>query len=117
MFNLDYITNENNEDHNKKGPYIPDHSYGMLIMGGSGSGKTNALLNSVKKQDSDNLIDKIYLYPKDLNEQKHQFLIKKRDDVGINHLNDSKVFIEHSSTMDQVSNNIHDYKSTRKRKI
>ena len=39
----------------------------MLIIGGSGSGKTNALLNLIKKQDSDNLIDKIYLYAKDLN--------------------------------------------------
>ena len=45
MFNSDDITNENNEDHNKKWPYIPDHSYRMLMIGGSGSGKTNTLLN------------------------------------------------------------------------
>ena len=49
----------------------------MLIIGGSGSGKTNALLNLIKEQDSDNLIDKIYLYAKDLNEPKYQFLVKK----------------------------------------
>ena len=53
----------------------------MLIIGGSGSGKTNALLNLIKEQDSDNLIDKIYLYAKDLNEPKYQFLVKKREDV------------------------------------
>ena len=74
----------------------------MLIIGGSGSGKTNALLNLIKEQDNDNLIDKIYLYAKDLNEPKYQFLIKKREDVGIKHLNDPKAFIEHSNTMDDV---------------
>ena len=49
MFNLDNITNENNEDHNKKWPYIPDHPYRMLIIGGSGSEKTNTLLNLIKE--------------------------------------------------------------------
>ena len=44
MFNLDDITNENNEDHNQKLTYIPDHPYRMLIRGGSGLGKTNVLL-------------------------------------------------------------------------
>ena len=66
MFNLDDITNENNKEHNEKWPYIPDHLYRILIIGGSGSGKTNALLNLIKEQDSDSLIDKIYLYAKDL---------------------------------------------------
>ena len=65
----------------------------MLIIGGSGSGKTYALLNLIKEQDSDNLIDKIYLYAKDLNEPKYQFLIKKSEDVGIKHLNNPKAFI------------------------
>ena len=50
MFNLDDVTNENNRDHNKKWPYIPDHLYRMLITGSSGSGKTNALLNLIKWQ-------------------------------------------------------------------
>ena len=45
MINLDSITNENNKKHNEKWPYIPDHPYRILIIGGSGSGKTNALLN------------------------------------------------------------------------
>ena len=59
MFNLDYITTENNENHNKMCPYIPDHPYGMLLIGSSGSGKSNALLNLIKEQDSENLIGKI----------------------------------------------------------
>ena len=45
LFNLDHITNENNKEHNEKSPYIPDHPNRMLLIGGSGSGKTNALLN------------------------------------------------------------------------
>ena len=51
MINLDSITNENNREHNKKWPYISDHLYRILIIGGSGSGKTNSLLNSIKEQD------------------------------------------------------------------
>ena len=73
MFNLDDITNEHNEKPHLKWPYIPDQPYRMLIIGGSRSGKTNALLNLIKEEDSDNLIDKIYLYAKDLNEQNINF--------------------------------------------
>ena len=89
----------------------------MLIIGGSGSGKTSALLNLIKEQDNGKLIDKIYLYAKDLNEPKYQFLIKRREDAGIKHLNDPKTFIEHSNTMDDINNNIDDYNPSRKRKI
>ena len=60
----------------------------MLIIGDSGSGKTNALINSTKEQDSDNFIDKIFLYAKNLNEPKYQFLIKKRESAGIKHLHE-----------------------------
>ena len=60
-FNLDDITNENNKNHDLKWPYIPDNLYRMLIIGGSGSGKTNELLNLIKGQDSDSLFDNIYL--------------------------------------------------------
>ena len=117
MFNLDDVTNENNKDHNKKWPYIPDHLYRMLIIGGSESGKTNALLNLIKEQDNDNLTDEIYLYAKDLNEPKYQFLIKKREHIGIKHLNNPKAFIDHSNTMDDICNNFDDYNPTRKRSI
>ena len=67
MINLDSITNENNKKRNEKWSYIPDHPYRILIIGSSESGKTNTLLNLVKKQDH---IDKIYLYAKDLSEPK-----------------------------------------------
>ena len=89
-----------------KWPYIPDHPYRKLIIGGSGSGKTNALLNLIKEKGSGSLIDKIFLYAKDVNELKYQFLIKKREDVWIKHINDLKEFIEYSQCMDDVYNNI-----------
>ena len=84
----------------------------MLIIG---SGKTNALLNLI--QQDNNLIDKIYLYAKDLSEAKYQFFIKKREDAGIKYLNDPSAFIEYSNTMDDVYNNIDDYNPRRKTKI
>ena len=85
-----------------------------MIIGGSGSGKTNTLLNLIKKQDD---IDKIYLYAKDLSEPKYEFLIKKCEDAGIKHFNDLNVFIECSNTMDDVYENIDNYNPSRKRKI
>ena len=48
MINLDNITDENNEKDNEKWSYIPDYPYRILIIGGSGSGKTNTLLNLIK---------------------------------------------------------------------
>ena len=114
MFNLDDITNENNKQHNEKWPFIPNYPYRILIIGGSGSGKTNALLNLIKEQDD---IDKNYLYAKDLSEPKYEFLIKKRKDVGIKYFNDPNAFIGCSNTMDNVYENIYDYNASRKRKI
>ena len=84
---------------------------------GSGSEKTNALLNLIKQQDSDNLSDKIYVHPKDLNEPKFQFLIKTHEDIGVKHLNDPKAFLEYSAYTDDVCNNIDDYNPTGNRKI
>ena len=80
----------------------------ILIIRPSGSGKTNALLNLIQKQDNDNLIDKIYLYAKDLSEPKYQFLIKKCEDAEIKNLNDPSAFIEYSNIMDDVYSNIDD---------
>ena len=113
MINLDSITKENDKEHNKKWPYIPDHPYRILIIGGFGSGKTNALINLINEQND---IDKIYLYARDLNEPKYKILIKKRKDAGIKHLNDPNAFIECSNTMDDVYENINDYNPIRKRK-
>ena len=114
MINLDNIVNDNNEEQNKKWPYIPDHPYKILIIGGSGSGKANTLLNLVNQQE---YIDKIYLCAKDLSEPKYEYLIKNRENAGIKHVNDSKAFIECSNTMDDVYENIDDYNPSRKRKI
>ena len=113
MIDLDNIINENNEEHNKKWQYIPDHPYRILIIGGSGSRKTNTLLNLINEQED---IDKIYLYTKDLSEPKYEFLIKNRENAGIKHVNNSKAFIECSNTKDDVYENINDYNPTRKRK-
>ena len=90
MINFDECTNENKKEHNPNWPYISDHPYRILIKGGSGSGKTNALLNVIHNQP---YIDKIYLYGKDLYEAKYQFLINKRKRVGTDRLNDSKAFL------------------------
>ena len=66
MINFDEYTNENKINHNSNSLYIPDHPYRILIIGGSGSGKTNTLLNLIENQPD---IDKIYLHVKDLYEQ------------------------------------------------
>ena len=85
-----------------------------MTSGGSGSGKTNPLFNLIGQQnDTDNSV----LYAKDLSELKYEFLIKKRENAGIKHLNDSNAFIECSNTMDDVYENIDDYNPSRKRKI
>ena len=89
--------------HNLKWPYIPDHPYRILIIGGSGFGKTNALLNLINNQPD---IDKTYLYAKDPYEAKCQYLINKREKVELNHFNDPKTFIEYSNDMQDVYKNI-----------
>ena len=114
MINFDDYVNENKIKHNKNWPYTPDHPYRILIIGGSGSGKINVLLNLIKNQPD---IDKIYLYAKDPYEAKYQYLINKREGVGINHFNDPKAFIEYSNDMHDVYKNIDEYNSDKENKI
>ena len=86
-----------------------------MIIGPSGSGKTNYLLNLIQKNN--NIIDKTYLYAKDLEEPKYTFLINKREQAGINFNNDPTAFIEYSNSMDDIFPQIEDYNKKRKRKI
>ena len=82
MIYFDDYANENKTQHNLKWPYIPDHPYKILIIGCSGSHKTNELLNLINDQPD---IDKIYLCNKDPYEAKYQYLINKREKVGLKH--------------------------------
>ena len=63
-------------DHNLNWPFIPDHPYRILIIGGSGSGKTNVSLNSILNERPG--IDRIYLYAEDPLKSKYQLLIDGR---------------------------------------
>ena len=93
---------------------IPDHPYRILIIGGSGTEKTNALLNLINNQQD---IDQIYLYAKDPYEDKYQYLINKRESVGLKHFNDPKTFIEYSNDMHDVYKNIDSYNPDKQNKI
>ena len=114
MINFDDYVNENKTRHNKNWPFIPDHSYRILIIGGWGSGKTNLLLNLIKYQPD---IDKIYLYAKDPYEAKYQYLINKRERVSINYFNDPKAFIDYSNDMHDVYKNIDEYNPDKENKM
>ena len=114
LINFDEFNNESKIEHNSKWPYIPDHPYRTLIVGSSGSGKTNALFNLINNQPD---IDKIYLYAKDAYEGKYQYLINQREKVYVSHYNDSKAFIEYSNDMQDVYKNIEDYNPRNNRKV
>ena len=114
MINFDKYTNENKKEHNPNWPYILDHPYRILIIGGSGTGKTNALLNLINNQQD---IDKIYLYAKDSYEGKYQYLINERESVGLKHFNDPKAFIEYSNDMRDIYKNIDSYNLNKENKI
>ena len=62
-------------------------------------------------------IDEIYLYAKDPYEAKYQYLINKREKVGLDHFKDPKAFMEYSNDMEDVYKNIENYNPGKKRKI
>ena len=99
MINFDNYTNENKTQHHWKWPYISDHPYRIVIIGGSEFRKTKALLNLTNNQVD---IDKTYLYAKEPYEEKYQFLINKRESAGLKHFENPKAFIEDSNDMQDV---------------
>ena len=113
MFNFDYITKEDIKEHNPKGTETPDHPYRTLMVGGSGSGKTNVLLNLINKEPD---IGKLYLYAKDPYKAKYKILIDKRESTDLKCSNDSKAFIEYLNDMNNIDKNIEEFTPSKKRK-
>ena len=106
MINIDNVTNKNIREHNPSWPQIPDHTYRMLIIKGSGTVKTISLFNLISDQPD---IEKTYLNVKDPYEATYQLLINIRERTGLNHLNDFKAFIEYTNDMDYICKNIKEY--------
>ena len=110
MLNLDNIVSNKKKSSSEN----DDWPFRMLIIGPSGSGKTNTLLHLIQKFHP---IDKTYLYAKDTDEEKYQYLINKREQAGIKNLNDPHAFIEYSSDMHDVLEDINNYNKNRDKKV
>ena len=114
MINFDDYVDENKTKHNKNWLHTPDYPYRILVIGGSGSGRTNALLNLIDNQPG---IDKIYLYVKALYDAKYQYLTNIRTRVWLKLFSDPRVFIEYWNYMHNVYKNIDEYNPDKDRKI
>ena len=117
MLNLDNIVSNKNENKDTTGSSSLERNnwpFRMLIIGPSGSGKTNTLLHLINNLHP---IDKIYFYPKDINEPKYQYLINKREQAGIKNLNDPHAFIEYSDDMDDELDDINNYNKNRDKMV
>ena len=110
MLNLDNIVSNKKKNSSEN----DDWPFRMLIIGPSGSGKTNTLLHLINNFHP---IDKIYLYAKDTDEKKYQYLIYKREQTGIKNLNDPHSFIEYSNDMNDVLEDINNYNKNRDKKV
>ena len=109
MVNLgDIVSNKKSSSENDDWPFR------MLIIGPSGSGKTNTLLHLISNFHP---IDKMYLYVKDTDEKKYQYLINTREQAGIKNLNDPYAFIEYSNDMNDVLEDINNYNKNRDKKV
>ena len=109
MLNLDDIVSNKKENKERN-----DWPFRMLIIGASGSCKTNTLLHLINNFHP---IDKTYLYAKDTDKRKYQYLINKREQAGIKNLNDPHAFIEYSSDMNDVLDDINNYNKNRDKKV
>ena len=102
-------------NHSPKQPYIPDHPFKILIIGGLWSGENNVLLNLIKHQRPD--IDKILFTCQISTWIKYQLLINRREKVGITKLENSKAFLDYSQTINDVYENLQGYNPTKKRRV
>ena len=100
---FDEVTGKSTTEHNPDLPQLPDHPYRILTVGGSGSGKTNVLFNLINHLPD---INTIFLYAKNPYELKYQYLIKKREEVGLRHFKNPKAFIKYSNEIKDVYNGI-----------
>ena len=117
MLNLDNIVSNKNENKDTIGSSSSKRNnwpFRMLIIGPSGSGKTNTLLHLMNNLHP---IDKIYLYAKDINEPKYEYLINKREQAGIKNLNGPHAFMECSDDMDDLLDDINNYNKNRDKKV
>ena len=117
MLNLDNIVSNKNENKDTTGPSSSERNnwpFRMLIIGPSGSSKTNTLRHLINNLYH---IDKIYLYAKDINEPKYEYLTNKREQASIKNLNDPHAFIEYSDDMDDVLDDINNYNKNRDKKV
>ena len=110
MINLDYITREDTKPHNSNWPKIPEHPYRILIIGGTGSGKTSELLNLIKQQNDNDysIIDKVCLYAKIYLKQNINILFNKCKNKDLKDVKDPKTYIEYANNMQGVYKNIED---------
>ena len=103
-----YIYDQSVEiNHYPNSPYLPNHTYRILIIDDSEPGKTNVLLNLIKNQRP--YTDNIYSNVKDLFESKYQLFVDRREKVGIKKLKHSKAFIDYSEIINNVYENLEDY--------
>ena len=96
MINFDDVAKEKLKEHNPNWPQIPDHPCRTIIIGGSGSGKTNSLFHLINEEPDEQ--------------------INKRKSTGLKDFNDYKAFTEYSNDMNDIYKNIEKYNPNKKRK-
>ena len=110
MRNYDHLVKIN---HTQNWPYIPDHSYRILIIGGSGLGTTNMLLNLIKINDQ--ILTKFIYTSKNHSNQNINWKEERgRKKVGIKKFKNRKIY---SQAIDDDYKNSEDYNPTKKRKV